>query len=86
MSRSIFNPGGEETEHSGQRFTPQKASQTSQMPPDLVDGEVSKEEAQDLEKLAHRNEIGETPEQALEEMTEPAPPDKVDPDAPAPPQ
>lgn len=81
MSRSIFNPGGEETEHTGQRFTPPKASQTSQMPPDLVDGEVSKEEAADLEKIAHRNEVGETPEQALEEMTQPLPGDTSDPDA-----
>jgi hypothetical protein len=53
MSRdSIFDPGSDQTEHSGSTFTPQDADQISQMPPDITDGEVSEEEAADLEQLA----------------------------------
>lgn len=82
MTRSIFDPGGGETEHSGQAFTPPKADQTSQMPPDLVNGEVGEEEAADLEKLANRDDASERPDQALEEMTRPvSDEDKRDPDA-----
>jgi hypothetical protein len=53
MTRSIFDPEGGETEHSGQTFTPQRADQNSQMPPDVVDGKVSEEEARDLELQAN---------------------------------
>lgn len=53
MTRSIFDPEGGETEHSGQMFTPERADQISQMPPDVVDGKVSDEEAMDLERLAN---------------------------------
>lgn len=49
---SIFDPEGHQTEHSGSTFTPERADNRSHMPPDVVDGEVSEEEAADLEKLA----------------------------------
>ena len=53
MSRdSIFNPEGGQTEHSGSTFMGPQADNISQMPPDVVDGEVSEDEAKDLEKLA----------------------------------
>jgi hypothetical protein len=45
MTRSIFDPNSGETERSGSRFTPPDANQISQMPPDVVDGEVEPEEA-----------------------------------------
>lgn len=44
MTRSIFDPTGDETEHSGNRFTPPDAAEISQMPPDVTDGRVEGEE------------------------------------------
>jgi len=49
---SIFDPEGGQTEHSGDRYMGPRADNLSHMPPDVVDGEVSDEEAADLEKLA----------------------------------
>lgn len=45
MTRSIFDPTGGETERSGSTFTPQRADNTSHMPPAVTDGEVSEQEA-----------------------------------------
>ncbi len=53
---SIFDPEGTQTEHSGNRYMGPRADQDSHMPPDVVDGEVSEEEAADLEKLAKADE------------------------------
>jgi hypothetical protein len=44
MTRSIFDPTGNETEHSGSRNLGPKASDISQMPPDLIDGKVDCED------------------------------------------
>jgi hypothetical protein len=44
MSRSIFDPTGDETERSGSRNLGPDAGNLSHMPPDVVDGEVSEEE------------------------------------------
>ena len=53
MSReSIFDPEGHQTEHSGTRYMGPRADNLSHLPPDISDGEVSEEEAADLEKLA----------------------------------
>jgi len=53
MSReSIFDPEGNQTEHSGSRYMGPRADNLSHLPPDISDGEVSEEEAVDLEKLA----------------------------------
>lgn len=41
MARSIFDPEGGETEHSGSTFTGPAADNDSQMPVDVVDGKVS---------------------------------------------
>jgi hypothetical protein len=38
MTRSIFDPTGSETEHDGSRNLGPMAGDTSQMPPDIVDG------------------------------------------------
>jgi hypothetical protein len=40
MTRSIFDPTGGETEHSGSRYLGPDAAEISQMPPDVVDGKV----------------------------------------------
>lgn len=40
MSRSIFDPTGDETEHTGSRHTPPAADQISKMPADAVDGKL----------------------------------------------
>jgi hypothetical protein len=53
---SIFDPEGGQTEHSGNRYMGPRADQDSHIPPDVVDGEVSEEEAADLEKLAEAEE------------------------------
>ena len=52
MTRSIFDPTGGETERSGSRNLGPAADNISHMPPDVVDGEVSEEEAADIEALA----------------------------------
>jgi len=51
MTRSIFDPSGGETEHSGNRFTGPSADNDSHMPPSVVDGVVSDEEAAEQEVL-----------------------------------
>ncbi|HEX4123950.1 MAG TPA: hypothetical protein VHY37_04425 [Tepidisphaeraceae bacterium] len=40
MTRSIFDPSGRETEHSGSRYTPPFAADDSHLPPDIADGKV----------------------------------------------
>ena len=49
---SIFDPRGNQTEHSGSTFMGPSADNISHLPPDVSDGEVSEREATDLEKLA----------------------------------
>jgi hypothetical protein len=40
MTRSIFDPGGGETEHSGSTFLGPDGRNASRLPPDVADGEV----------------------------------------------
>jgi hypothetical protein len=40
MTRSIFDPSGRDTEHSGTRFTPPQASDISHVLPEIADGKV----------------------------------------------
>jgi hypothetical protein len=69
MSRdSIFNPDGGQTEHSGSTFMGPRADNISQVPPDVIDGEVGEQEAADLEKLVQTN--GRPPEQRLEDLAD----------------
>ena len=49
MTRSIFDPTGPDTERSGSRNLGPDAANISHMPSDVVDGEVSDEEVQDVE-------------------------------------
>jgi hypothetical protein len=67
---SIFDPEGTQTEHSGNRFMGPQADQDSHMPPSVVDGKVSPEEAADLEELAGANDELEA-ERARDEKTTP---------------
>jgi hypothetical protein len=47
MTRSIFDPTGGETEHSGSRNLGPDASEISHMPPDITDGVVDADEEDD---------------------------------------
>ena len=49
MTRSIFDPTGHETEHSGSRNLGPDADDVSQMPPDVVDGKAGDEEVGNVE-------------------------------------
>ena len=49
MTRSIFDPTGPETEHSGNIFSGPAADENSHMPADVVDGKVSDEEVAEHE-------------------------------------
>lgn len=75
MTRSIFDPGGRETERSGSTFRPEGAENRSALPPDVVDGEVSAEEARDAEALADAEARGLSPEERIAAIP------KTDPDA-----
>jgi hypothetical protein len=67
---SIFDPEGDQSEHSGNRFMGPRADQDSHMPPSVTDGEVSDEEAADLEALADANEEADA-EKEYDEKTRP---------------
>ena len=45
MTRSIFDPTGRNTEHSGSTHTGPQASDLSHLPPDAVDGEAGDDAA-----------------------------------------
>ena len=53
MTRSIFDPTGPETERSGSTFTPPEAANISQMPPGVIDGDVSNQEVRDAAAAGH---------------------------------
>ncbi|HET6250429.1 MAG TPA: hypothetical protein VFE47_22265 [Tepidisphaeraceae bacterium] len=56
MTRSIFDPTGGQTEHSGNRNMGPQADNISHMPPDVVDGEVSDEEVAEQEAMRAKEE------------------------------
>lgn len=49
MTQSIFDPSSPQVEHSGSRNLGPLADNDSHMPPDVVDGVVSDEEAEEQE-------------------------------------
>jgi hypothetical protein len=69
MTRSIFDPGGGETERSGSRNLGPAADNASRMPPDVVDGEVEEEEATSAGQTdaahANVNEVAVTDDEAV---------------------
>lgn len=72
MTRSIFDPGGGETERSGSTFGSAAASDRSQMPPDAVDGEIERGEGELAENTdaadANVNHVAATDEEAVERL------------------
>jgi hypothetical protein len=76
MTRSIFDPGGGETERSGSTFGSETADNRSHVPRDTVDGEVTHEErADDAESAEDARAQELAPEERLAETQ------KTDPDA-----
>ena len=51
MTRSIFDPGGGETERSGSTHLGPEASNASRMPPSIVDGEAGADQDATLEAI-----------------------------------
>ena len=51
MTRSIFDPGGGETERSGSTHLGPEAANASRMPPSVVDGEAGADQAATLEAI-----------------------------------
>ena len=65
MTRSIFDPGGGETERSGSTFRSEEAANRSHLPPDTTDGEVSPEEAIEARAVADADAAGLTPAERI---------------------
>jgi hypothetical protein len=65
MARSIFDPGGRETERSGSTFRGEEAANRSKLPPDVVDGEVSAREAVEAKAVAEAEAAGLSPAERL---------------------
>jgi hypothetical protein len=70
MTRSIFDPGGGETEHSGSTHMGPRADNISHMPPDVTDGEVAEEESADARALDAAEDANMSAEERLEVLTE----------------
>jgi hypothetical protein len=68
MTRSIFDPGGGDTERSGSTFGTEAAENRSHVPPEMVDGEVSDQERADGESAEEGTTHALAPEQRLAEM------------------
>lgn len=66
MTRSIFDPNGGETERSGSTFGSAGAGDRSNVPRDLVDGEVLPQEAIEAQAVAAADAAGLTPAERLE--------------------
>jgi hypothetical protein len=75
MTRSIFDPGGSETERSGSTFRSQEAGNRSQLPPDAVDGNVSEQEAREARAVADAEARGLSPEERIAAIPPDAPGD-----------
>ena len=65
MTRSIFDPGGGETERSGSTFRSEEAGNRSHVPPDVADGEVSKQEEADARVVGYAEAKGLSPEERI---------------------
>ena len=72
MTRSIFDPGGGETERSGSTFGSAAANDRSKMPPDAIDGETERGEGDLVEHTdaadANVNHVAATDEEAVERL------------------
>jgi hypothetical protein len=74
MTRSIFDPGGGETERSGSTFGSEAAENRSRIPRETVDGEVTDQERADVESAAAADAGDTAAEETLAETQ------KTDPD------
>ena len=81
MTRSIFDPGGGETERSGSTHLGPEAANASRMPPSVVDGEVGGDQEATLEALDRADDTpapmaadSDEAAQRLREMTSGDPP------------
>lgn len=77
MTRSIFDPGGGETERSGSTFGSEAAGNRSHIPRETVDGEATDEERADADEAA-AEENAQAPELTSEEAADET--RKTDPD------
>ena len=59
MTRSIFDPSGDQTERSGSNFVGPDAANTSHVPPDVVDGKVG--DGDSVEMIGSGADDNETP-------------------------
>jgi hypothetical protein len=75
MTRSIFDPGGGETERSGSTFGSEAAGNRSHIPRETVDGDVSDEERADAEAREETDAEALAPEEQVADTP------KTDPDA-----
>ena len=80
MTRSIFDPGGGETERSGSTFRSEEAGNRSHVPPGLTDGEVSDEEAADARAAADAEARDLTPDERIAAIPDNAEPPADEPD------
>ena len=77
MTRSIFDPGGGETERSGSTHLGPEAGNASRMPPSIVDGEAGADQEATLEAIDRADDTpapmaadADEAAQRLREMTE----------------
>ncbi len=73
MTRSIFDPGGRETERSGSTFRSEEAHNRSHLPPDVTDGDVSPEQAAEARAVADADAKGLTPAERIAAIPPDAP-------------
>ena len=78
MTRSIFDPGGGEAERSGSTFRSEEAGNRSHVPPDVVDGDVSKQEEADARAAADANAKGLSPEERIAAIPDAGSPDQTE--------
>jgi hypothetical protein len=76
MTRSIFDPGGRETERSGSTFGSEAADNRSRQSPDVTDGDVTPTEAIEAQAVADADAKGLSPAERIAAIP------KTDPDAP----
>ena len=65
MTRSIFDPGGGETERSGSTFRSEESGNRSRVPTDVTDGDVSEQEAAEARAVADADAKGLSPEERI---------------------
>jgi len=71
MTRSIFDPGGPDTERSGSRNLGPDAGNVSHMPPGAIDGEAGEEADAPVDPALTEAVIEEKAEQELDGKTRP---------------